>query len=435
MSTIATDLTVHFSKDAYSEPFELVAHEGVGNLPVLLFADNILSRPGRYEVSTENTQVKVEICTKDDLSFDAVKETSHWVENPDNGNPQYNTTVFTQTAMVAAFRRGAKRFRLYCSEAISAKVKLHSGSARLTVLGRRSAEIIEALTWHHSKSSQLKYGYDFNTAGVDTPSIEIIETTPFFDYDGNPMPAPTQVGSSAEFSSQVETTGTIIVKYRPSFTLIEASYSIGVENMDIDHINEIYRSWMAGNIHDSYIPPVRIMAVIPGRVAQTSFEREFLPQGNPTPVQPSKEAFATPPDLERLVPGPMPVLNLGPNYDQAWKRCWKQHVSAYWPDGQMKDRPCEEATTDELRAVQECHLQETKAKKEKQPACSFRYNWVETARWVKDATIYSKTNPGDYMVVEKVVAIQLSPVRTDKCQDEDPNPPQPYIINVDAKDG
>lgn len=413
MSIVSTDLTINFSRQSSSEPFTLVEDDGPVNEPIKLFSRIY------YVVVDKNTEpqyenVQVESCTKDDIDVGILKP----------NEPDYNTQKIVEYPGLVG-SNGIKRIRLYCCEQRASGVQLRMYHAGDTVcsLGRRYEPFVESITWNKSKIGRLTYNYDL----VD--DMEVLDSTWFLDEDGNQMPLPVYDQNKQEFVSEQATTGTLVVRYTASFTLLEISYGTGKDFLSADRFDELVYRWNHGNINDAQVPLVRLMAIIPGRSAEISFQREYNPSGKPVPDQYAVPGFSvgiSPPDViypdRGIVAQPTQKGNETADSTATRRKCWKQNVSAYWPDGTLKEYPCSDATAQEREAVRKCM---------EQPECQFTYQWVEYRRFTQPVRIFSSDNTVEnYIEVQRVTAIEFKAERTDQCQDVDPNPPKNMIMRV-----
>lgn len=167
---------------------------------------------------------------------------------------------------------GMRRIRLYCSNRSPTAVRLvaHGGGA-VRCLGRRREPILETITWLQEQSHPLRYGYD-------QPAVTIRECTRFFDHAGNAVARPTYLPALGTFRHAQPVTGAMVVEYSPSFFLYEVEYSTGEGEVSAHAFQAVKLAWLAGNIRDAAIPPVRVIALSDPQAAQLSFPRTFWPE-------------------------------------------------------------------------------------------------------------------------------------------------------------
>ncbi|MBF0369470.1 MAG: hypothetical protein HQL52_08450 [Magnetococcales bacterium] len=166
---------------------------------------------------------------------------------------------------------GKRRVRLYCSSAARSgglTVEVDDGSAKK--LGTRSEKITETLIFRRARSQQLVYHYD-------SPSVSIIDSTDFYDNDGQKTLAPTYFSDRGEYYSAQEVTGALVVEYSPKYTLYEISYGTGEDQCSKEQWREMQFAWLTGNVNDAQIPPVTVLALTKYHAVSASLSRKFWP--------------------------------------------------------------------------------------------------------------------------------------------------------------
>ncbi len=174
---------------------------------------------------------------------------------------------------------GFRRVRLHCSNRPMGEVRLVvDGGGPYRPLGRRQEPIRETLTWLQSQSQFLRFGYD-------QPAVTILESTRFFDNDGQETSRPLYLPEQGLFRHAQPVTGAMVVEYQPAYFLYEIDYGTGEEMMSVKAFLEIKRAWLAGNIHDAALPPVRLIALSRHQAAQLAFPRAFWPLSSSATMQ------------------------------------------------------------------------------------------------------------------------------------------------------
>ncbi len=293
---------------------------------------------------------------------------------------------------------GRRRLRLYCPKSYANQVRMtvHGGSTRC--LGRRYEPMIETLTWVQGHDQRLRYHYD-------RPEAEIMERTRFFDVDGRETDPPVWLPAEGRFHHPQPVTGALVVAYRPGFSLYEIDYDTGVDRISPEWFREMQYAWLAGNIQDVAIPPVRVVAIAGERAAQTTFPRAFWP--NRSTVRGGYEWPNGEPVLEPEGDGYRIRSESGA--DLCWRLC-RQSIK---PDGGF-------LSESELQAVRECVQQG------RNPI----YHYVETKRTVRTERIYSVDDAEVYVDVERQVELVMKQRRVDAgpCPESEPAPCCPELV-------
>ncbi|MBF0341455.1 MAG: hypothetical protein HQL95_10915, partial [Magnetococcales bacterium] len=109
----------------------------------------------------------------------------------------------------------------------------------------RYEPVVEAITWTGEVRKRLRYPYDH-------PGVEIIQQTTFRDRSGAVVPSPRYDPVKAEFYTEKEAFGGIVVRYSSGFALYEILYDTGQLVASTQLFEEMQRSWMFGNITYAY---------------------------------------------------------------------------------------------------------------------------------------------------------------------------------------
>ena len=293
---------------------------------------------------------------------------------------------------------GRRRVRLYCPAASAAQARLtvHGGTARY--LGRRTAPLLETLTWVQAQQRRLPLFHD-------RPEAVVVEQTRFFDADGREVDPPAYLPEEGLFRHRLPVTGALVVEYRPGFSLYEIEYDTGADQISPEWFREMRRAWLAGNIADAAVPPVRVIAVSGDRAAQVSFPRAFWPNRSTV-----RGGYAGETAEPRLEPD-------GEGYRieaESWADpCWRQCREMVKPDGKM-------LSDAELQAVRDC------VERSRHPT----YHYVETERTVRVERIHSPDDAEVYVDVERPVRLVMKHQRSDggPCAAPDPDPCCPELV-------
>lgn len=295
------------------------------------------------------------------------KVVGYWSRNPDRFGGQIQTTL-TMT------QPGVQRIRLYCSEAIarSARLIVHEGEA--VSLGRRQEEIIETLTWTRKQNQSLRYPHD-------APSARVVDQTRFFNGNGMEVDPPIFLQNRGLFHHAQEVTGALVVAYQPGFTLFEVTYGLGEGQMTPERLREMKLAWLAGNIRDCDIPPVRVIALAEGYADQLTFPRRFWPEG--ALGRRGYALDAPPPNRD----------SLWETRDTCWERCWQSITGGVFP-----------ISSEQYRAIEAC------VESAQQPT---HFQYVETDRKTKVEKIFHPDDAEIYVEVERPVTLTMRLERAD----------------------
>ncbi|MBF0462783.1 MAG: hypothetical protein HQL87_15510 [Magnetococcales bacterium] len=165
---------------------------------------------------------------------------------------------------------GLRRIRLYCSSRSDNEVRLVVGGGGYRRLGRMGETRIETVTWVQTQTQSLRFFYD-------QPAVTILESTRFFDNNGQETTQPVYLPESGAFYHAQPVTGALVVAYQPGYLLYEIEYDTGESAMSAAEFQAVKLAWLAGNIHDATIPPVRVMAISRQQATQVTFPRSFWP--------------------------------------------------------------------------------------------------------------------------------------------------------------
>ena len=238
MSEISTSLTIQFNAREIDEPFELVVDDD--------------DQSGSAPVQVTYSQLTSTVCG--------------W------GRICYGMTEITPLAVVEP---GKKRIKLYCSERVAGTARLMVDGGTATLVGRRSEEVIETLTFTRESRKRLKYFHD-------SPDVDVIEQTTFRDLAGNEVDAPRYDQSLGEFYAPQEVIGALVVRFDSGYSLFEVTYDSGQSVASATQFAEMQSAWQSGNVESAEVPPVRVIALSDWHAAQGSFERKFWPSGAPS---------------------------------------------------------------------------------------------------------------------------------------------------------
>ncbi|MBF0453267.1 MAG: hypothetical protein HQL72_00445 [Magnetococcales bacterium] len=352
MSELQAGLTLDFLSQQRQSPFTLMAGDDLGASPILV-------KP---------------------------KLVGIWSRSPDH----YGDQVETSLRMT---HRGTRRLRLYCSRQLAetARLSVHTGEA--TALGRRTARRTETLTWTNRNSQSLRFTYD-------ELSVEVVDKTRFFNREGHEVSPPVFLPDQGLFYHTEAVTGALVVQYSPEFSLFEVRYDMGEEQMDPDRFREMKLAWLAGNIRDSDIPPVHVIALAEGHATQLSFQRQFWPEGSV-----GKRGYANEP-----APPPFDLLPLLEDLDPCWKKCWQQITGG-----------SQTITPNDYLAISECVASANR---------DTPLHYVETDRQTQVERIYNQDDADVYIDVERPVSLtmQLTPANGEPtCEGWDAHPYLPEI--------
>ncbi|MBF0262455.1 MAG: hypothetical protein HQL97_11565 [Magnetococcales bacterium] len=274
---------------------------------------------------------------------------------------------------------GVKRVRLYCTRASAGAVRLTVMGGSASALGRRQEPLIETLTWVRARVKRLRYHHD-------RPVAHILEHSRFFDAQGAEIHPPRFDPESASFIHDQEVTGALVVSYTPEFSLYEITYDNGASQASPELFREMRLAWLAGNIHDASVPPVRIIAVGPDDADQLAFARAYWPARADTPSgHQGKE--------------PEPFSKEGNGYryrPPAKPTCWDRCKQAVQPEGSLLSER-------EMNAIRDCV----------EAAQNPKFQYVEESRQVRMERIYAPGSTEIYIDVERTVEMVLKLKRAD----------------------
>lgn len=283
---------------------------------------------------------------------------------------------------------GVCRIRLYCPVRTAVETRLRVYGGQYRYLGRRREPLVETLTWTREHAQALRFFYD-------RPEVTTLEQTPFFDNDGNETSAPVYLSSQGMFQHPKAVTGAMVVSYRPSFALYEIQYDTGESQISRQAFREMKLAWLAGNIRDAAIPPVRVVAIGKTAATQLVFQRKFWPEY--ATVRQWFQEEVREPEMTPVTGGFR--INADADMDPCWYRC------------KEKVKPGETyLTRQDRRAILDCVAQS------QQP----QYHYVESRRTVKTERISSPVDPAIYVDVERPVELAFRIQRVDDtpCEDE-----------------
>ena len=489
-SPVTTDLTINFSYGGSAIPFDLVEDEGEGNEPIQVHSETFYSvwdenagQPPQYDY------VQRESCTKDTIEVGILKpdepnynsqtvvyypslsvgtwgrkrirlyccepnarravlrtlysgdsvsvlgrrsepfvESINW-SNSKIGRLKYNYDLHDGVAVADSVVQNGGTYNVGGTDGKTPTFTLHGYLDPHTNqwVTPMTAGVQSSTTFDANGNAFTSFG-QYESIGM----VQILDCTFFMDANGALVNPPVYDPFKQEFRSDVEVTGTLVVRYEASYTLLEVLYGTGQSFLSADRWMEIVDKWNHGNINDAQVPQVRMLAYIPGKSAQIAFQRQYNPNGNPNPDfhPPPRSGGGT--IFQMAVPNviypshdPIPQTKpIDPEKTKTRAQCWKENVSAYWPSGLLKDKPCSDATKEEKDAVDKC--QEANA--------DITYQWVEVDRNIELVRIYSSSNPSEYIDVKRVVAIEFEARRTDTSNKTDPNPPKNVIYRYLTKD-
>lgn len=350
MSTLDTHLLLNFvnQADTVQEPFFLQLDENRGAIPLQV-------RP---------------------------LTVSSWTR----ASEEYETYLDRALVMEA---RGRQRVRLYCAKALVSSCRLLVQGGSYQRLGRRQQPILETLVWVRASSRRLRYHHD-------RPSMRIIEQTRFFSVDGQETSLPQYDQATGSFHHSMEVTGALVVEYSPGFTLYEIEYDTGEAQVPAEWFREMKLAWLAGNLFNATIPPVRIIAMGPKQADQLAFARDFWPSHSSVRtgyrsaviphVEPDGEGYQVKPTLD----------------DPCLQRC-KEKIQ---PHGSY-------LTAAQMQAVRNC------VEAEKSP----KYQYVEESRTTRIERISAPDNPDVYIDVARPLELVMQLKRADGgvCDNHSPS--------------
>ncbi|MBF0418118.1 MAG: hypothetical protein HQL86_07720 [Magnetococcales bacterium] len=274
---------------------------------------------------------------------------------------------------------GIRRVRLYCARTRADQVRLTVMGGTAGALGRRQESLIETLTWVGARSRRLRYHYD-------RPEVRILEQSRFFDAQGAETHAPRFDPESASFVHDQQVTGALVIEYTPEFSLYEITYDNGASQASAELFREMRLAWLAGNIHDAAVPPVRIIAVGPNDAAQLSFPRAFWPAHADTA---SGHGISDPP----------PFTKEGKEYrykPPAKPTCWDRCKQSIQPNNNLLNER-------EMTAIRDCV----------ESAHTPKFQYVEQSREVVMDRIFAPGSTEIYIDVERTVEMVLTLQRAD----------------------
>ncbi|MEO5341071.1 MAG: hypothetical protein H7837_11250 [Magnetococcus sp. MYC-9] len=273
---------------------------------------------------------------------------------------------------------GLRRLRLYCSDRPESELRLVVlGGGQARCLGRRSAPVIETLTWLQSRSQSLRFFYD-------RPEVTILESTRFFDNNGQEVDPPRyqrHPPGEGLFLAGQPVTGALVVAYQASYFLCEIEYDAGTAVVAEKGLREAKLAWLAGNIRDATLPPVRVIALSGAQADQLTFARHFWPE----------HASASQSFQETGLPEATPVPGGYYVNPEQMSNCWLNCRERVKPGATL-------FTPQELQAIQECLQQSRRADD---------YQYMESKRETRTERIYSRNDPNNYVDVQRMVAVSF----------------------------
>lgn len=274
---------------------------------------------------------------------------------------------------------GVRRIRLYCARESADPVRLTVMGGTANALGRRQESLIETLTWVQTRVKRLRYHHD-------RPTARILEQSRFFDAQGEETHPPRFDPESASFVHDQEVTGALVVTYTPEFSLYEITYDNGASQASPELFREMCLAWLAGNIHDAAVPPVRIIAVGPNDATQLAFSRAYWPARADTPSG-------------HRIQDPSPFSKEGASYrykPPARPTCWDRCKQTIQPNSSLLNER-------EMSAIRDCV----------EAASNPRFQYVEESRQVRMERIFAPGSTEIYIDVERTVGMVLKLKRAD----------------------
>lgn len=180
--------------------------------------------------------------------------------------------LMNHTLMVTGL--GRQRVRLYCSASMAMGARVYSADGAITPLGRRFGTMVQTLTWSGQLERPLRFPYD-------RPEVTILDQTAFYNDAGQEATPPAYDPARGAFRQDEAVTGAMVVEYRPGYSLFEIAYDSGMERGPPELYGAMRTAWLAGNINDATIPPVRIFAIGSCHATQVEFPRRFWPDRAP----------------------------------------------------------------------------------------------------------------------------------------------------------
>ncbi|MBF0341469.1 MAG: hypothetical protein HQL95_10985 [Magnetococcales bacterium] len=289
MAEITTELQIQFSSFDDEMPFELVVDgtDEVGSAPVQVASTTDISvmvrafglaswqgaingfvplrmvAPGRKRIKvycpTDVMPAIRIIVDNGETTFREVRRVEELVTWTERNHYYYGMSLRGDTPNT--------RYRIDVTEEI-----VDTPVNKAVLIGRRYEPVVEAITWTGEVRKRLRYPYDH-------PGVEIIQQTTFRDKSGAIVPTPSYDPLKAEFYTEKESFGAVVVRYSPGFALYEIIYDTGQQVASTQLFEEMQRAWMFGDITKVEVPPVRLIALSDRKAVTGSFERKIWPQG------------------------------------------------------------------------------------------------------------------------------------------------------------
>ncbi|MBF0180713.1 MAG: hypothetical protein HQM03_11890 [Magnetococcales bacterium] len=285
---------------------------------------------------------------------------------------------------------GRRRVRLYCADALAGGVRLLVLGGAHRNLGRRQEPMLEILSWTQAATRRLRFHHD-------QPAVRLVDRTAFYNDRGEEVGAPEYDQASGAFHHPQEVTGALLVEYRPGFTLYEIEYDTGAAQIPPEWFREMKLAWLAGNIHQAAIPPVRVIAIGTRAADQISFAREFWPYHSSVLTgfrSVRAPTFETTDNGYKITPKPLD--------DPCWQRC-KEMIRPNDPY----------LTAAELVALHDC------VQRGKNP----KFQYVEESRSVRVERLFAPDNPEVWLDVARPVELVMKLQRADSgvCDGQAPS--------------
>lgn len=143
----------------------------------------------------------------------------------------------------------------------------------LTSMGRRSAPLIESLSWAGDYAQSLKYPYD-------SPEVAIKYQTDWRDRYGNLVAGPIYNPSRGEFRAASPLYGGMIIQYHPFYTLYSLQYDTGRSAVATEaHWRELQTKWVFDAVSGNDLAKLRIFVVSAHHTVVGEFDRTLAVAG------------------------------------------------------------------------------------------------------------------------------------------------------------
>ncbi|MBF0604602.1 MAG: hypothetical protein HQL07_13030 [Nitrospirae bacterium] len=177
------------------------------------------------------------------------------------------------SSVLDVVKPGVQRVCLYCSDAVAKTATLNaSGDCSVKFIGRRYELVTETIDFNRSTRGRLRYFYD-----LPEPTIEY--KSQFWMTNGQEAGTPVFDRRTGTFISMNEITGSLVVSYKPGFSLYEVTYYMGRSLVTEAYFDKMRNAWLAGDINTVPIVPVRLYAFSKWHATQASFQRKVWPTG------------------------------------------------------------------------------------------------------------------------------------------------------------